>query len=279
MFEAPQPISECLLLWLEQETLPAGEQKTLWEYYAGYRRHFPVRLQHYYRRQIAEVMALLRHHVGAHVLEIGCDTGTESLWMAMHGASVDAVELSQERFRTAMSRKAVLEHDLGRRLDCTFINTTLLDMEVSAHYDILWMEQAFHHLELREAVVDRLVSLVRPGGHIVISESNALNHPLLQTQLFRQRGFATIRHFEDHTGRRHPYGDERILTAHSLARLFMRRGVARVSVEYFRVFPNHSAFDSLLALEQSTPAWLSPLFPHFNYVGRKAAPGPQRGTA
>ena len=198
--------------------------------------------------------------------------------MAMHGASVDAVELSQDRFRAANARKAILERDLGRGLDCTFINETLLDLEVEQRYDILWMEQAFHHLEPRETVVDKLVSLVKPGGHVVVSEANGLN-PLLQAQLFRQRGFKTIRYFEDHTGRRHPYGDERILTAGSLARLFSRRGVSPLSVAYFRVFPNNPMFDSLLDVEQATPGWLSPLFTHYNYVGRKAATGEWRSAA
>src|SRR4051812_20116500 len=101
--------------------------------------------------------------------------------------------------------------------------------------------------------------MVKPGGHVVISEANGLN-PLLQAKLIRERGLKTIRYFEDHTGRRHPYGDERILTASSLARLFARRGVSRLSVEYFRVFPNSPVFDRLLSVEQATPRWLAPLF-------------------
>ena len=270
MFGSATNISEFLQQWLSTETLPEAEQKILWQYYASYRWHFPPRLQHYYRRQTDEVMALLRRNPGARVLEIGCGAGTESLWMAMQGAHVDAIELSQARFHTAMARKVVVERELGRTLQCHFINETVFDMEVTQPYDLLWMEQTFHHLEPREAMVDKLASLVRPGGHIVVSEANGLN-PLLQAQLFAQRGFSfkTIRHFEDHLGRRHPYGDERILSAHGLSRLFERRGVDRVSIEHFRLFPSSPVFDSLLSWEEAAPRWLPPLFTHYNYVGVK----------
>lgn len=273
MFNTATTISDFLRQWLDRETLPATEQQTLWNYYAGYRRHFPPRLQHHYSRQIQEVMGLLARHPDARVLEIGCGTGTESLWMAMGRATVTAVELSQERVRAANARKQVLERELGQPLACRFVCETLLELTADEPFDILWMEQAFHHFEPREQVVDKLVSLVRPGGHIVISEANALN-PLLQAQLFRQRGFRTIGHFEDHLGRRHPYGDERILTAGALSRLFARRGVRRESLAYFRVFPNSTVFDQLLAVEQTVPQWLWPAFTHYNYVGVKNAGGP-----
>ena len=278
MFDKAHTISDFLCEWLEHKTLAPVEQRTLWEYYAGYRRHFPARLQHYYSRQIQEVMDLLRARPESRVLEIGCGTGTESLWMAMQCASVTAVELSQDRFQAAVARKQVLEQQLGRSLDCRFLNESLLDLPEVEAYDILWMEQAFHHFEPRHHVVDKLVSLVKPGGHIVVSEANALN-PLLQAQLFSQRGFKTIRHFDDHLGRRHPYGDERILTAGSLARLLAQRGVDRVSVEYFRVFPNSARFDSLLAWEQAVPRWMRPVFTHYNYVGVKRITAARKGIA
>jgi 2-polyprenyl-3-methyl-5-hydroxy-6-metoxy-1,4-benzoquinol methylase len=270
MFDKTASISDFLQLWLTRPLLPPAEQHTLYDYYAGYRRHFPERLQFYYRRQIQEVLDLIAARPGARVLEIGCGTGTESLWMAMQGASVHAVELTVERFKVANARKAIIERQSGRTLDCEFINMSMLDLATESAYDIVWMEQAFHHLEPRDVVVRKIIDLLKPGGHVVISEANGLN-PLLQLQLFRQRGFKTIRHVEDHTGRRHPYGDERILRASSLARLFERQGVDTVSIAHFRLFPNSPAFDDWLGLERSAPAWIRPLFTHYNYVGRKAA--------
>lgn len=181
MLASATHISEFLALWLSKETLPEAEQKILWQCCASYRQHFPPRL-HYYRRQTDEIMESLRRNPGARALEIGCGTGTESLWMAMRGAQVDAIDLSQERFRTATTRKAVLERELGRPLSCRFINETVLDL--------LWMEQTFHHPEPRGALFDKLASILRPGGHVVVSDEASGLNPLLQAQLRSRRGFS-----------------------------------------------------------------------------------------
>ncbi len=269
MFERAATISDFLALWLGGSLLAPAEQETLNGYYASYQRRFPARLRHYYRRQIEDVVALIKARPGARVLEIGCGTGTESLWMAMHDAAVEAIELAKARFEVANARKAVLESDLGRKLDCEFIHGSLLDIEAANQYDIIWMEQAFHHLEPRAQVIEKIAGLLKPGGHVVISEANALN-PLLQAQLFLQRGFKTLGEFTDETGRRYPYGNERILSASRLAKLFDRAGVATVSIDHFRVFPNSPAWDELLAFELWLPRWLRPVFTHYNYVGRKS---------
>lgn len=269
MFEKAASISDFLALWLTRDLLAPAEQETLIGYYAGYRRRFPARLQHYYRRQIQDVLDLIRAKPGTRVLEIGCGTGTESLWMAMHDATVEAIELAKPRFEVANARKVVLESDLGRQLKCEFINGSLMDVPAAQQYDIVWMEQAFHHLEPRTEVVDKIAALLQPGGHVVISEANALN-PLLQAQLFLQRGFKTVGEFTDEIGRRYPYGNERILSAGSLARLLTQAGIETVSIEHFRVFPNSPVWDNLLELELAVPGWLRPLFTHYNYVGRKS---------
>jgi 2-polyprenyl-3-methyl-5-hydroxy-6-metoxy-1,4-benzoquinol methylase len=270
MFEQAASISDFLRLWLSRNLLAPAEQETLNSYYAGYQRRFPDRVQHYYRRQIQDVLDLIEARPGARVLEIGCGTGTESLWMAMHGATVEAIELAKPRFEVANARKAVVESDLGRKLTCEFINGSLLDVDAARQYDIVWMEQAFHHLEPRDQVVEKIAALLRPGGHVVVSEANALN-PLLQAQLFLQRGFRTLGEFTDETGRRYPYGNERIVSASRLARLLAKAGIETISTEHFRVFPNSPLWDHLLDVERSVPQWLRPLFTHYNYVGRKTA--------
>jgi 2-polyprenyl-3-methyl-5-hydroxy-6-metoxy-1,4-benzoquinol methylase len=268
MFAQVTSISEFLSLWLSHELLPPAEQAVLLTYYSSYKRHFPPRLKYYYDRQTQEVVDLIHRQPQARVMEIGCGTGTESLWMALQGARVHAIELTLDRYKAALARKRVLEADLGKALDCEFSNVSMLDLDGTNTYDIIWMEQAFHHLEPREEVVRKVVRLLRPGGHLVVSEANSLN-PLLQMQVLSQRGFKTVKTFQDHTGRVHQYGDERILSATTLARLFSQHGIECASTEHFRLFPNHPVFDSWLSLEKTAPKWIRPLFSHYNYVGRK----------
>lgn len=85
----------------------------------------------------------------------------------------------------------MLEAALGRPLPLTILTRSVLDLETGDGFNIVWMQQTFHHLEPREAMVAHITRLLAPGGRLVVSEANGLN-PLLQAQLFRLRGFRTI---------------------------------------------------------------------------------------
>ena len=186
---------------------------------------------------------------------------------------MDAVDLNEPRLRVANRRKRVLEQELGRQISLRFRPVSVLELDSSEGYEVIWMEQAFHHLEPRDEIVDKLVNLLKPNGYLIVAEANALN-PLLQLQLFLRRGFQTKRVFVDHRGKRHLLGIERILSAHTLRRLFTRRGIVCRGISYFRVFPNHRFFSHLWKLEEALPISLTPLFTHYNYVGQKALQRP-----
>ena len=223
-------------------------------------------MRDFYAGQIAEIEAIVRARPGLRLLEVGCGCGTESLWLALAGADVTGIDVKAARLAAAGRRAELLEGELGRPLPVRFRRTNLLDLPDDAVYDAVWMEQAFHHLEPREAVVGRLARLVAPGGHLVISEANGLN-PLLQLQLLLRRGPRVVTTIRDEDGALIPYGNERVLTARALDRLLGRAGFRRLSIRHFRLFPNHPAFAPLGALERRAGARLPPLATHYNYVG------------
>ena len=244
--------------WFDGGRLPPAQQAVLDGYYAGYRRHFGPRLRHFYADQLREVTALARP--GARLLEIGCGCGTESLWLAQRGAQVTAVDVRQDRLDVAQARAEAL------RLDIAFARTNLLDLPTSDPFDIVWMEQAFHHLEPRDEVVRHIAALLKPGGHLAISEANGAN-PFIQAQLFARRGFKTIDTYDD-GGVRRPYGNERVMSAATLSRLFAEAGIECESLRWFRLWPNRPWAEALAGVERWR--WLpTPLFTHYNYVGRK----------
>jgi len=72
-------------------------------------------------------------------------------------------------------------------------------------------------------------------------------------------------------GVEHPYGNERVLGAGTLKRQLADEGVRCVGIHHFRLFPNHPAFASGLAIEQVFPKFLTPFFSHYNNVGRNGA--------
>jgi hypothetical protein len=101
--------------------------------------------------------------------------------------------------------------------------------------------------------------LTKPGGHIVISEVNALN-PFLQFQLFLARGLNMYFTHVDEDGKEILIGRERIITAYGLKQIFARRRVRCKSIRYFRIFPNHPVFNGLGRVEKLLARnWLAPL--------------------
>jgi 2-polyprenyl-3-methyl-5-hydroxy-6-metoxy-1,4-benzoquinol methylase len=259
-------ISEFLEVWLRRNLLPDEEAGALYAYYRSYRRNFGPYLKHHYRNQTRELMVLLEAEPSARVLEVGCGCGTESLWMAAQGVTVAAVDVTESFLNVAAARKKILECALGHRLECEFHRKSILDME-GGPYDLIWMEQAFHHLEPRAAIVEKIGGLLRPGGHLVVSENNAWN-PLQQLVLFKMRGTKTI---VDVDGV--PWGNERILTAGRLRRQFERCGIEKITLRYFRTLPNRHWSDMLTArigmFDDADRWWMRPFYTHYNYVGRK----------
>lgn len=268
-FKNAGDIGEFLSLWLRNPLLAPPHQEVFDRYYWSYRRHFGPRMKRAYAEQIKEVNEIVQSRPNARVLEIGFGLGTESLWLSTQGAQVVAIDILKEFKEAAEHRKAILERSIGRDLNCIFRCVPLLLLDEEAAFDVIWLEQTFHHLEPRNESTEKIVSLMKPGGHVVVSEVNALN-PFIQLQLFIARGTSMYFTHIDEEGRRILVGRERITTADRLGRAFERLDVERRKVRYFRVFPNHRFFERFGQLE----SWLShrqlaPLKTHFNYVGRR----------
>jgi 2-polyprenyl-3-methyl-5-hydroxy-6-metoxy-1,4-benzoquinol methylase len=199
----------------------------------------------------------------ARVLEVGFGCGTESLWMGLHGHKVSAIDIEQDFVDVARSRQRVLEQASGHAIDCTFSLASILDLDESEKFDLIWMEQTFHHLEPREQVLKKLAALTSAGGRVIISETNYWN---LLNQLFfyRCRGFNMIS-----TVHGVLVGNERILPAWSLRRQLEAQGFIIEKVRYFRIFPNRKWADRLSFVDHLIPPFLLPVFTHYNLVARK----------
>ncbi|MDA8051787.1 MAG: class I SAM-dependent methyltransferase [Rhodospirillales bacterium] len=255
-------VADFLAFWLEECPLDGAEQAAFEHYYRSYRRHFGPYLRHWYARQTEELMRLIRSGEARTLLEVGAGCGTEALWAALHGASVKGIDISRELLAAAERRQRLLEAAIGEKLDCRFEYRSLLAMD-EAQFDAVYLEQALHHLEPRASVIGRLAALVRPGGRLVISETNGWN-PLVQLQLFHRRGFRTI---STHEG--HAWGHERITVPAALLRQFARHGFEKESLAYYRTLPNIAAADRMLRLERLVPGFAKPFFTHYNLVLRK----------
>ncbi|NWG24073.1 MAG: class I SAM-dependent methyltransferase [Pseudorhodoplanes sp.] len=261
-------IDAFLAWWLENDVLDEPHASVFNGYYAGYRSKFGPYLRHHYRGQTEEIGRLIAERSKPSLLEVGGGCGTEALWFALRGARVLAVDVNNERLAVARARQRIVERGIGRPLDLEFRFCSLFDLPPEPSFDLVWMEQAFHHVEPRAQVYGTIAGLLKREGHVVISEANAWN-PLLQLVLFRRRGFRTIVERTTEQGEHILYGNERITIPAVLARGFADAGIEQQSVRYFRVLPNVRAADAFLPLEKWVPRRAAPLFSHYNYVGRK----------
>lgn len=213
---------------------------------------------------------------GRRVLDVGCGIGTEVLWAALHGARTVGLELHRWSLSVARKRLAVLEA-MGLPVgQCEIRHQGLMDLEESNSFDVIFLRETFHHLEPRLLVVEKLARLLKPGGWLIIEDTNGWN-PFIQIKYLLARGFRTVVLKEDsETGTKYLFGNERITTPRNIARLFNPYGITG-EVRYFRLLPTKIAVLPFVAsvvglLEPSIGKlpFFWPICLHYTWVGRKS---------
>jgi len=215
---------------------------------------------------------------GRRVLEVGCGFGHDLVWAATSGVSAVGIDVNSDFVEITKQTKVKVEEHMGLKLDVSVYRKNLLSMTEEEKFDLIFMKDVFHHLEPREKVVEKLVSLLASRGRLIIVEPNALN-PLIQLQMFRIRGFKTIIEKTDPmTGERYLFGNERLVTGGELCRLFKRAGL-NGSFRLMRLLPTRLAGDKKVAnvlrvfeslgFEKALP----PACIHSIYVGYKGIDG------
>ena len=259
-----QNIAEFLEFWLHDNPLTGDDRGVFETYYASYVRRFSPYMKHHFIEQTKEATQLIR--AGARrVLEVGAGCGTESLWFSLLGADVTAIDLATDRLAVAKSRRDWLQKNVTQAVHAQFVEISLFDFEAQEPFDLIWMEQTFHHLEPRAMVYTKLASLLRPGGSLVICEVNAWNL-LLQLQFFMQRGFKTKTSFVNAEGRSIEYGNERVTTPSALRRGLEGAGFGVESIRPFRLLPNSDPPLKWLGIEQALVSALPAISTHYIVV-------------
>lgn len=256
-------IDEFLNFWLENDVLEGADRAEFRSYYANYLKSFGDYTRHYFAEQTREISQQIRAAGAPALLEIGTGCGTEALWFAILGAKVTTIDLNPDRMRVAKARKRWLEEHMGLVLDIEFGEMSVFDFQPTKQFDLIWMEQTYHHIEPREQLGPKLLAMLRPGGHCHICEVNGWN-PLLQLLFIKERGFKTKTFFTDEAGNKVPYGNERITTPIALRRSLRRAGFASASSRNYRLLPNSNPPRSWLGVERAILKFLPVLSTHYN---------------
>ena len=138
---------------------------------------FTKSLERMNRFQEPEARALigdLALPAGSRGLDVGCGVGFYALWLAQAiGPTGRVLGIEPTAERAEAARALVGGQVDGGRLEFRAGDATALDMPAGA-FDWLWCGDVLHHILDTEAALREFRRVVRPGGRIIVKESQAL---------------------------------------------------------------------------------------------------------
>ena len=172
---------------------------------------FTASLERMNRFQEPEARALIADlglTPGSRGLDVGCGVGLYARWLAEAvgpRGRVTGVEPGAERVEAA---RALVGTALGvERLEFRTGDATALDF-ADGSFDWVWCGDVLHHIQDTQGALKQMIRVLRPGGLLVIKESQALpamflpGHPefekrLQQAEIARSREEAGERSFQE----------------------------------------------------------------------------------
>ncbi len=119
-------------------------------------------------------LRLLGDLAGKRVLDLGCGVGHFSALLALRGAHVAAVDISERC--VAITRERARASGVGQRVETQVMSAYALAFP-DASFDLVHGQDILHHLDVDQAG-PAIKRVLRPGGWAVFQENNA-NNPLL----------------------------------------------------------------------------------------------------
>tara|TARA_B110000444_G_scaffold59737_1_gene55622 strand:+ start:462 stop:1271 length:810 start_codon:yes stop_codon:yes gene_type:complete len=221
--------------------LSHSELETLKAYYFSYLKNGKYWLENN-ELNYKEIYQLIKELGNPKILDAGSGCGSESITFGILGAEVLGVEIKKDRLDIVNKRKRLFSKKYDKEINVKFELKNIF--EVNGKFDIIWLNQAFHHMEPRKKIIEKLDSLLKINGYIIFGEANGW-HPLVQAGLFKARGFKTIVNLELENGTTIPYGNERITTSKNIKKLFKEYKFTSISNRNYQPLPNNKKFSKI----------------------------------
>jgi demethylmenaquinone methyltransferase/2-methoxy-6-polyprenyl-1,4-benzoquinol methylase len=146
------------------------------------------RMNRFQEAEARRIIADLALPEGSRGLDVGCGVGLYALWLAEAvgpAGHVTGIEPTAER---AAAARELVGHAAPGRLDFRQGDATAIDAP-DATFDWLWCGDTLHHVQDTGRALKEFVRVLRPGGRIVVKESQLLpglflpGHPELERRV------------------------------------------------------------------------------------------------
>ncbi|HEY3838981.1 MAG TPA: class I SAM-dependent methyltransferase [Bryobacteraceae bacterium] len=116
------------------------------------------------------ILSLMGSLQGKRVLDVGAGLGESSVYFALLGGQVTAVDISPRMVETAMA----LARRYGTQIEGIVSSGEDLRLPPDT-YDIVYVANAIHHVEDRTRLLDQIYNALKPGGRLFTIDPVAYN--------------------------------------------------------------------------------------------------------
>jgi SAM-dependent methyltransferase len=199
---------------LESRFLTAEQAAKMRDYYleAGLLRPWRA---NFFRRHYCESFArasafLLAGHERPHILDLGCGTGSQSIYLALLGAKVTGIDMDTEALEILRRRKALYEELSGQSLDIDLIDRNTFDIDYAelTPIDGVYSMFAFNMMQPSARLMDAMAAGFSADARLAIIDGNNESwlprlissrrrnvwSPAVFAEYLRSHGFRVIEH-------------------------------------------------------------------------------------
>lgn len=140
------------------------------EHHATWEEHYSAKPQVWSGRVNAQLSAIAPILSGTHALDLGCGEGGDAVWLAEHGWTVVATDISTTALDRA--RAAAASRGVADRIE--FVNHDLTSSFPDGSFDLVSAHFLHSTVEMdRPAILRRAAAAVAPGGVLLIVDHAA----------------------------------------------------------------------------------------------------------
>ncbi len=163
---------------LSGNSLMDDEKKYMADYYieAGLLQWWraPFFKRHFVESFLNASRYLLSSPADGCILDLGCGTGTQSIYLAIKGAKVVGVDMDGEALEIFRKRKAAYESSLGQTLDIEIHEGNVFDLDFTKFGDIcgVYSMFAFNMMQPSSRLLKQIAAGMVSGSRIVVLDGN-----------------------------------------------------------------------------------------------------------